>query len=192
MQDVRLWTTRKQGYRNIMNTPLELLSRLASDRGAIVSSADCSELEIIFASRDGRFYVDPETSYGYVLRFKEWRERAEGAIRASMVGDDLPPSSFPALEAEAAALLSLRAAQAEAVACWLMQEVSGRRRVGWGDVEEEEKALYRKLAERVVGLVEYHSCAHEFEGLKTANTADGPGEWHSVCRLCGAEEREDF
>lgn len=65
------------------------LRRLASteENGAIVSSQACSVMEITFAQGEGRFWVDPETSCGYVLRMKAWREKAEAAITASLDPD---------------------------------------------------------------------------------------------------------
>jgi len=62
----------------------EFINKLAVERGAIVSSADCSSVEIAHARADGRLYVDAETSYGYVLRLKEWREGAEELIRRQL------------------------------------------------------------------------------------------------------------
>lgn len=51
-----------------------LLDRLVSRGGAIVSSNDCSQLEIADAQARGDFYVD-ENGLGYVLRLKTWLER---------------------------------------------------------------------------------------------------------------------
>lgn len=61
---------------------LAFIRRLASaeENGAIVSSQACSVMEIAFARSEGRFWVDPETSCGYVLRMKRWREMAESAL----------------------------------------------------------------------------------------------------------------
>jgi len=52
-------------------TPEELINQLASKGGAIVSSNDCSELEIADAQATGRFAVDEE-GLGFVRRTKEW------------------------------------------------------------------------------------------------------------------------
>jgi len=52
-------------------TTTQLIGQLAHDGGAIVSSNDCSEMEIASAQADGRFAVDAEC-YGYVRRTKEW------------------------------------------------------------------------------------------------------------------------
>lgn len=61
--------------------PLAFIRRLATDNGAIVSSAACSVLEIAEARAEGRFWVDPETYCGYVLRSKQWREYVESCAR---------------------------------------------------------------------------------------------------------------
>ena len=51
--------------------PIQLLGQLITDGGAIVSSNECSEMEIANAQATGRFAVDAE-SYGYVRRTKGW------------------------------------------------------------------------------------------------------------------------
>jgi len=51
--------------------PIQLLNQLITDGGAIVSSNECSEMEIANAKATGRFAVDAEC-YGYVRRTKEW------------------------------------------------------------------------------------------------------------------------
>jgi hypothetical protein len=56
-----------------------MLMDLVKERGAIVCSADCSEMELAFARREGRFYVD-ERGFGYVLRMQQWRANAEAAL----------------------------------------------------------------------------------------------------------------
>lgn len=59
---------------------LEFLQRLASEGGAIVSSAACDETEIAAARNEGRFFVDNE-NLGYVLRRngdrEGWAERLD-------------------------------------------------------------------------------------------------------------------
>lgn len=55
-------------------TPKGLLDKLVREGGCIVSSGDCSELEIADARVRGDFYVD-ETGFGYVLRMKQWLDR---------------------------------------------------------------------------------------------------------------------
>lgn len=52
----------------------ELLRRLVENGGAIVSSGDCSTLEIADARARGDFYVD-EGGLGYVLRMKAWLDK---------------------------------------------------------------------------------------------------------------------
>ena len=51
--------------------PIQLLGQLITDGGAIVSSNECSEMEIANAQATGRFAVDAEC-FGYVRRTKEW------------------------------------------------------------------------------------------------------------------------
>jgi hypothetical protein len=58
---------------------IDILTALIDERGAIVSSADCSEMEITFARSEGRFYVD-NAGFGFVLRMREWRANAEAAL----------------------------------------------------------------------------------------------------------------
>lgn len=60
--------------------PLGMTTALVSERGAIVSSADCSDMELAFARTEGRFFVDTN-GYGFVLRPKLWRENAELALK---------------------------------------------------------------------------------------------------------------
>lgn len=52
-------------------TPTEILAQLVTEGGAIVSSNDCSTMEIADAQACGRFAVDDE-GLGYVRRYKEW------------------------------------------------------------------------------------------------------------------------
>ena len=61
---------------------LEFMKRLSVERGAIVSSADCSEMEIAFARSENRFYVDGD-SLGYVLRPEKCRKLAETALHST-------------------------------------------------------------------------------------------------------------
>lgn len=51
-----------------------ILEQLAHRGGCIVSSNDCSELEIADAKVRGDFYVD-RNGFGYVIRSKEWLDR---------------------------------------------------------------------------------------------------------------------
>lgn len=52
-------------------TPTQLLAQLVAEGGAIVTSNECSTLEISDAQCTGRFAVD-EDGIGYVRRYKEW------------------------------------------------------------------------------------------------------------------------
>lgn len=52
----------------------ELIQKLVEQGGAIVSSGDCSEMEIADARARGDFYVD-ENGMGFVLRLRRWLER---------------------------------------------------------------------------------------------------------------------
>jgi hypothetical protein len=76
---------------------IAFIRRLATseENGAIVSSGACSVMEITFARSEGRFWVDPETSCGYVLRMKRWRELAESAIHQSTPQSEGSTTSTP-------------------------------------------------------------------------------------------------
>jgi hypothetical protein len=52
------------------------LRRLTLEGGAIVCSEACSERELSYAKKEGRFFVD-ENNYGYVLKLEKWRSLAE-------------------------------------------------------------------------------------------------------------------
>lgn len=54
-----------------MKTPTQLIDKLQLHGGAIVSSNDCSVMEIADAKASGRFAVD-EALFGYVWRTPEW------------------------------------------------------------------------------------------------------------------------
>lgn len=58
----------------MITTTSQLLARLARDGGCIVSSNDCSRMEIADAQAHGRMFVDAD-GLGYVLRTKAWLER---------------------------------------------------------------------------------------------------------------------
>lgn len=60
----------------------QALAALVDEQGALVSSADCSNLEIEFARTAGRFFVD-EAGFGFVLRMRDWRLNAEILIHQS-------------------------------------------------------------------------------------------------------------
>lgn len=62
-----------------MTTERQILDALIQERGAIVSSADCSEMEIAFARTEGRFFVDAN-GMGFVVRPRQWRENAERVV----------------------------------------------------------------------------------------------------------------
>ncbi len=49
----------------------QLIDQLVTDGGAIVSSGECSEMEIANAKATGRFSVR-EDGMGFVRRSKEW------------------------------------------------------------------------------------------------------------------------
>lgn len=49
----------------------QLIEQLIVNGGAIVSSGDCSEMEIVYARADGRFAAR-EDGLGFVRRTKEW------------------------------------------------------------------------------------------------------------------------
>jgi len=65
----------------------EALPALVSERGALVSSADCSSHEIAMARDERRFFVDG-SGFGYVLRPKDWLVRAEQYIFDAKDSDD--------------------------------------------------------------------------------------------------------
>lgn len=52
-------------------TTTQLIDQLAREGGALVSSNDCSEMEIADAQATGRFSVT-DAGLGFVLRSKEW------------------------------------------------------------------------------------------------------------------------
>lgn len=57
----------------------EMAEALVTERGALVSSGDCSTIEIADARLHGRLFVR-EDGIGFVLRMKEWLVKAEKAI----------------------------------------------------------------------------------------------------------------
>jgi hypothetical protein len=64
--------------RTLEEQALAFLYKLAEGGGAIVSSNNCSEMEIANAQACGRFFVDPD-GLGYVLRSKRWLDTREEA-----------------------------------------------------------------------------------------------------------------
>lgn len=64
-------------------TPIQLIERLTTDRGAIVSSGNCSEIEIAAAQATGRFAVNSK-GYGFVWRYPEWLNLAQHLVSAQV------------------------------------------------------------------------------------------------------------
>lgn len=60
----------------MIRTKEELIRKLAIDGGCIVSSGDCSSLEIADAQATNRMYVDDD-GLGFILRPKEWLARVQ-------------------------------------------------------------------------------------------------------------------
>jgi len=54
-----------------MTTPKDLIDQLVEHGGAIVASAECSDLELSVAAVSGRLAVN-EYGLGFVRRPKEW------------------------------------------------------------------------------------------------------------------------
>ena len=52
-------------------TTNQLIDKLAEDGGALVSTVDCSEMEIAYAQSAGLF-ATRDDGCGFVLRSKEW------------------------------------------------------------------------------------------------------------------------
>ena len=109
-----------------MKSANELLEALITERGAIVTSADCSEMELAFARQEGRFHVDAN-GMGFVLRPGRWRVKAEAALKADYA-DCLDPD--PLLE-------NIRQQQAR-------EAVQSRLRL-----EEEDSPLCAELARAI-------------------------------------------
>lgn len=69
----------------------QLIDQLVTDGGAIVSSGDCSEIEIANAKSTGRFTVRDD-GMGFVRRTKEWlalqlaREKAHPNTDGKFIG----------------------------------------------------------------------------------------------------------
>jgi hypothetical protein len=63
----------------VENLAIAFLQRLAQQGGAIVCSEACSEIELAFARKENRFFVD-ENNYGYVLRLEKWRSLADRSV----------------------------------------------------------------------------------------------------------------
>lgn len=56
-----------------------MLDYIAKFGGAIVSTAACSEIEILAAIHDGRMYQD-NNGRGFIIRPQVWLDRANGTI----------------------------------------------------------------------------------------------------------------
>lgn len=63
----------------MIKSSLEFVEKLAEERGAIVSSASCTELEIAFARVENRFLINPG-GLGFVLRTNRWLQLAHQSI----------------------------------------------------------------------------------------------------------------
>lgn len=73
----------------------EAIPALSAEGGALVTSAACSPMELAFARAESRFFVD-ENGFGFVLRYRQWREHAERAI-ANLVVIEQPAGKGPSL-----------------------------------------------------------------------------------------------
>jgi hypothetical protein len=76
-------------------SPYQIFDKLIHEGGAIVSSNDCSPIEIADARATGRFAVDLD-GMGFVLRTKEWLYKAQAAVQASVeqAGRSASPAVF--------------------------------------------------------------------------------------------------
>ena len=61
-------------------TPTELLKQLVREGGAIVTTAECSVMEIADARATLRMAVD-EDGIGYVRRYPEWLDRHKACVQ---------------------------------------------------------------------------------------------------------------
>jgi hypothetical protein len=66
----------------------DFLNRLAENGGAIVSSGDCSEVEIVRAQLRDNFYCN-ERGLGFVLRTADWLESRETAFFEVLEVEDI-------------------------------------------------------------------------------------------------------
>lgn len=69
---------------------LSFMSRLASEGGCIVSTADCSVMEIANATERGDFFADGD-NLGYIRRIPEWLGKRDPGCRAAKQEDSEPP-----------------------------------------------------------------------------------------------------
>lgn len=67
----------------------EMVDLLVRTNGAIVCSSACSPMELAFARKENRFFVDAE-GLGFVVRLPEWRANAESALQAMTINSPLP------------------------------------------------------------------------------------------------------
>lgn len=74
---------------------LEFVQRLAECGGAIVCTSACTEMEIAFAVAEGRVWIDPETSIGYVRRLDKWRRLGGGRYSGLLRWAQLPGVLYP-------------------------------------------------------------------------------------------------
>lgn len=58
----------------------QILEQLVNEGGAIVTSNECSEMEIADARATGRMTVD-ENGIGYVRRYREWLDRHKTCVQ---------------------------------------------------------------------------------------------------------------
>ncbi len=74
---------------NLPTNPIRaMLDLLVSSNGAIVCSSACSPMELAYARKENRFFVD-SNNYGYVVRLPEWRVNAETALQSTMLSAPL-------------------------------------------------------------------------------------------------------
>lgn len=64
----------------------QLVDKLATEGGCLVSSADCSQMEIANAQARGDFSVD-ENGLGFVRRLPEWLQKNCKYARNSEIAD---------------------------------------------------------------------------------------------------------
>jgi hypothetical protein len=58
----------------------QILEQLVNEGGAIVTTNECSEMEIADAKATGRMTVD-ENGIGYVRRYREWLNRHKTCVQ---------------------------------------------------------------------------------------------------------------
>ena len=75
-------------------TPEQLIEKMLTDGGAIVSSGICSEVEIAVAKSCGRFAVD-ENGLGFILRPEQWLDACKNQGLENMVQEALSMTPTP-------------------------------------------------------------------------------------------------